>query len=62
MRPLIFAALVTFLLAFYIYERSHRYMMVPAGEGKAFILDQGTGKVRILMGVGSMPVETVDAH
>lgn len=56
MRPLVVFVVLAALLALYIHERMHRYVMVPAGENKAFLLDTVTGKVRILMGVGSMPV------
>ena len=62
MKALSLAALITLLCAFYIYERMHRYTVVPAGDGKAFLVDQATGKVRILVGVASMPVAEVAEH
>lgn len=62
MKALSFAALLTFLIAFYIHERMHRYSIVAAGNGKAFLVDQATGRVRILAGVASMPVEEVPLH
>lgn len=56
MKALSIAALLLLLVCFYIHERMNRYSVVSAGDGKAFLVDQFTGKVRILMGVGSLPV------
>lgn len=56
MRPLVVLVALVLLIGFYLYERAHRFVIIPAGESRAFVLDQQTGEAWILTGIAKMRV------